>query len=124
MLESENLNGTGTDPLRARFGMPAGTQPPEAERQQWEQLCRELLQEREQLRTELAATKAKCERYLLYLQAQSAEEINLTIEEVLAREGQEPTIEQLIAELEQEAAAESAKSPATLLEKPSFSERE
>ena len=45
MSGPENLNGAVADPFQARFGVAAGTQAPEVERQRWEQLCRELLLE-------------------------------------------------------------------------------
>jgi len=96
----EQVNGTVTDPFQARFGVPAGTQSPEAERQQWEQLCRELLQEREKLRADVAESNAKIGRYMIYLEAFCPFPYTKEEEEkMLAEVNQQPPIRQVFDEL-------------------------
>src|SRR5437773_604575 len=103
MSGPDQLNGIVTDPIQVRFGVPASTQAPEVERRQWEQLCRELLQEREQLRAELAETKAKCERYLLYLRADSEARFTPEMEEeMFAQLDQLPSLRDILNELANE----------------------
>jgi hypothetical protein len=107
MSEPDNLNGAVANPFQARFGVAAGTQAPDVERQQWEQLCRELMQERDRLRTELAEVKAKCERYLIYLQAEMQNDYVPTPEEAVALAAQQPTIQEVLADLERQFAKDS-----------------
>jgi hypothetical protein len=106
MSESDNLNGAVANPFQARFGVAAGTQAPDVERQQWEQLCRELMQERDRLRSELTQTQAKCDRYLIYLQAESQEDYIPTPEEAVALAAQQPTLEEVIAGVKKQFAHE------------------
>src|ERR1051326_8483272 len=108
MSGPENVNGVTADPFEARFGVAAGAQAPEAERRQWEQLCRELLQERDRLREELAASQAKCERYKLYLRAWSQDSMPSAEEEAefLKHVDDAPTADQLLAELDRLYAAD------------------
>jgi hypothetical protein len=75
----------------------------------WERLCGELLQEREQLRQELAETRAERETYLkavYYYLRKEASAPTFTKEEVFAHLDDKPTFAELIAELEREYAPE------------------
>jgi len=125
MSGPEQVNGTVTDPFQARFGVPAGTQSPEAERQQWEQLCRELLQEREKLRADLAESNAKIGRYMMYLEAFCPDPYTKEDEErMLAEVDQQRPLEELIEELMGKCGDVSAESNTDVANRPDSPERE
>jgi hypothetical protein len=80
--------------FEARFQKAPGSQPSEVEVQRWQQLCTELMAERERLRADFAKVKAERDQYLRGLYALTAEDIPFTREEVFA------SLEDLIKELE------------------------
>jgi hypothetical protein len=76
----------------------------------WEHQCGELLREREQLRQELAETKAERDTYLktvYYYLRKEAPQPTFTKEAVFAHLDDKPTFSELIAELEREYAPEN-----------------
>jgi len=76
-----------------------------AECKKREQQCAELMEERDRLRTELAKVKSERDSYLktvYYYLRKEAPAPDFTKEEMLACVGQEPPLEEFIAELERE----------------------
>lgn len=63
---------------------------------------RELLEERDRLKKEVATLKRQCEKLQKALPLVKWEEFGTTEEEVLACVGRQPTLRQLIAELDAE----------------------
>jgi hypothetical protein len=88
--------------FQSHFGSQPGSPDAAAECRKWASLCEELLAEREKLRAELAKAQALTEMYGNALLQQFAEdyEPTFTKEEALACLDVKPTIEEIIAELE------------------------
>lgn len=91
--------------FEAHFGTPPGTQDAREDCEKWEKLCAELLQERARLQAELAKVQAQVEADAKGLCKVLAEvpKFELTMEEAYALVDKETSLDQLIAELEQEA---------------------
>jgi hypothetical protein len=72
--------------------------------QKWQRLCETMLAERERLREQLTAANTKLTEYRLMLNSMMCEKYQFVAkEELLARCGDgEPTMEELIIELEQQ----------------------
>lgn len=89
-------NPNPANEFQGQFGTPPGSLDPKAECEKWQQLCGKLLAERERLRAEL--DKARVEKIIA--------EWNLepvgTMDEVYATVVRDQTIDELIAELENE----------------------
>jgi hypothetical protein len=107
MSEPDDLNGAVANPFQARFGVAAGTQAPDVERQQWEQLCRELLQERDQLRAQLREMKWERDAALDLYSAKVMETVPATKEELLAQSFSSPSILEILEELERDPSIQS-----------------
>jgi hypothetical protein len=79
------------------------------ETKDWERLCDELLQERAQLRNELAKLQHERDAYekavYVYMRKESPAP-TFTKEEIMAHLGEKPTFAELIAELNREHARE------------------
>ena len=100
------LNGKLIQEFQIRFGSPPGSGEPATERQQWEQLCQELLEDRDRLRAEMAKTQGERQQYhksLLTLLAKEMkpEDYDFTYEEILAQSDKGQSLQDFIAELEQ-----------------------
>jgi hypothetical protein len=92
MNESANPNGA-SEPLPEASALSP---------QQWREMCLQLLAEHDELRDELAETERERREYLrLLIGFLPKEELRFTDEEALGCLGQEPTLKQLIGELEQ-----------------------
>src|SRR5437588_7090966 len=89
-------NPTAVGVFQAHFGAPPGGHDAKADCEKWQRLCDEPLAERARLRTELE--KARLEQIFREWDALPIQ----TMEEVYAQVDRETTIEQLIAEFEEE----------------------
>jgi hypothetical protein len=97
---SMNLPPIVTAEFQARFQQPPGASS-EKELARWQQLCREVIEEREKLRADLARLQTERDDYRRSLIAIFAkEDIPFTREEVFASLGERPTFHELIRELE------------------------
>ncbi len=67
--------------------------------QAWQRQCAELIEERDQLRAQLAKAEAERAADLKAMHALTQKEIQFTQEEILAQLGKEPPLEQIIANL-------------------------
>lgn len=88
------------------FGGPPGAGDVAADCKKWEQLCGELLAEREKLRDQLERMRTERDRYrksLGHLVCKDLLEPEFTKEEMLAFVDRAPPLEELIAELETDA---------------------
>lgn len=84
--------------FEARFEPTPGSVPTEKDLAHWQQLCRELIEEREGLQKELAQAKLERDQYLQDLYFLTHEDIPFTKEEVFERLGKSPFLEDLIKE--------------------------
>ena len=95
---------TPTGEFQAHFGGAPGTTDLAAECKRWENLCGELLVERQLLREDLAKTQRERDQYLkslYHLLCKDYTPPDFDKEEVLAHLDDHPTMEEIIAELEQ-----------------------
>ncbi len=93
---------TPTGEFQAHFGGPPGTADVAAECKKWEKLCGELLAEREKLRAEMAQMRREydaCKKSLFHL-AFKDDKFDYDREIAFAHLDDKPTLEELIAELE------------------------
>ncbi len=91
--------------FQARFGTLPGATPHPGERAQLVEMCQELLAERERLRADLERVQAERDQYLKSLAGYMAKEcprFDLDQETLFAQVVQEPTLRELIDELERE----------------------
>ena len=98
------LNGKQIQEFQTRFGSPPGSGNLETERQQWEQLCQELLAERDGLcedNARLQRERDKFYRSLLAHLPPAPPEYDISLEEIKALRDQGPSLEEFIRELEQ-----------------------
>jgi hypothetical protein len=82
-----------------------GTPGLAAEGETWEKRCAELLEEREGLRTELAKVRSERDSYLktvYHFMGKDFTPPDLIKQEMLACVGQEPPLEEFIAQLDRE----------------------
>jgi hypothetical protein len=100
-------NPTTIGEFQAHFGSPPGSQDARADCAKWERLCAELIEERSRLQLELAKATAQNEAYLKSLCAIAFQgfKFDLTMDEVYAQVDRTTSLDQLIAELEQESQA-------------------
>jgi hypothetical protein len=91
--------------FQAHFGAAPGSQDARIDCEKWERLCAALLEERARLQAELAAVKTENEANLKALYALVCKDFkfDLTMEEVYAQVDRETSLDQLVAELENEA---------------------
>jgi hypothetical protein len=90
MNESANPNGMG-EPLPEASALSC---------EQWRAMCLELLEEREQFRSENAEFRAQCQRLIDMWFPQDAKGVTLSKEELLAQRVTEPSLLELIDNLE------------------------
>jgi hypothetical protein len=95
---------TPTGEFQAHFGGPPGSSDLAADCKKWENLCGELLAERQRLREDLAKTQSEREQYLKSLYHLLCKDYvcPYTKEELFANAIFEPTMEEIIAELERD----------------------
>lgn len=95
---------TPTGEFLAHFGGPPGSADLAADCKKWEKLCGELLAEREKLRDELAKTQAERDGYVKALMRAECENYvcPFTKEELFANAVYEPTIPEILAEVEKD----------------------
>jgi hypothetical protein len=93
---------TATGEFQAQFGSPPGSSDLTAECKKWEKLCGELLADRQKLREELAKLRAERDAYYKALMRAECENYVCphSKEELFANAIYEPTIPELLAELE------------------------
>jgi len=99
----ENIQSNLVTEFQSMFGsQPNGDSPIECEK--WRRLCQVIVAERDRLREQLATTSAKLNEYRLLANAMTREKFQFgTKEELMAQCGDgEPTIEQIILQLEQQ----------------------
>jgi hypothetical protein len=90
--------------FQAHFGGPPGSSDIAAVCKKWENLCGDLLVEREQMREDLAKTRRERDQYLkslYHLLCKDYMPPKFDKEEAFAHLDDHPTIEEIIAELEQ-----------------------
>jgi len=92
-------NPTAVAVFQANYGTAPGSQDAKADGEKWERLCNELLVERERLRAELE--KARLDEFC------KGFTLDLTMEQVYAHVNRETSLEQIVAELERSAEAET-----------------
>lgn len=87
--------------FEARFQQPPVASPHDQEMARWQQMCKELIEERERLRAELAQTKSERDEFRRALIAPfAAKEVPFAKEEALASLDERPTLHELIEELD------------------------
>jgi hypothetical protein len=89
--------------FQARFGTLPGATPNPGEREQLVQMCKDLLAQRERLRADLQRVQAERDQYLKSLAGYLAKEcprFDLDQEALFAQVVQEPTLRELIDDLE------------------------
>ncbi len=94
---------TPTGEFQLHFGTAPDSSDAAAECKNWEKLCGELLAEREKLRTELAKSQRESASYrksLIHLLRKDFND-DFDVNLAFAHLDDKPTIEELIAELEQ-----------------------
>jgi hypothetical protein len=91
------FNPTPEGEFLANFGIPPGSQDARADCVNWERLCAKLLEERSRLQAELECSKA------IHAFISEGFKFDMTREEVFAQVDRQTSLDQLIAELEQEA---------------------
>lgn len=98
------VSGKALHEYRSHFGEPPGVNETPSEQQRWQQLCQELLEQRDRLRQELAQSREEAELYRRALQkllpVNDAEHFNLGYEEAKKLAAKEPPLEDLIADIE------------------------
>lgn len=100
-----NPNSPGPTPIgefQAHFGGPPGSSDFRAECKKWEDLCGQLLAEREALRKELAKKQDECEMYRKSLFHNLCKDYKPDFDKELgfAHLDDKPSVQELIAELE------------------------
>ena len=93
---------TPTGEFQSQLGGPPASADAGAECKKWEDLCGELLAERENLRAELAKSQAECELYrksLFHLKCRDYKP-DYDRDIAFAHLDDKPSVEELIAELE------------------------
>ena len=92
---------TPTGEFQAHFGGPPSSSDPAADCKKWENLCADLLAEREKLREDLAKVQIERDQYLKSLYHVLCKDYvcPYTKEELLANAIYEPTLEEIVAEL-------------------------
>ena len=95
-------NPTPIGEFKAHFGGPPGSTDLAADCKKWENLCGELLAEREKLRAEMAKLSRESETYRKSLIHMLAKEFKpgFDVELAFAHLNDKSTIEEIIAELE------------------------
>ncbi len=95
---------TPTGEFQAHFGGPPGSTDVAAECKKWEKLCGELLAERQELRAELAKAQTERDQHLKSLYHLLCKDYicPYTREELFANAVYEPSMEDLIAELDRD----------------------
>lgn len=97
------LPPTVTAEFEARFQQPPAAKIDEKELTRWQEMCRDVIEERDRLRAELEATKAERDDYRKALLKRFAQEdFSFTREEVTASRGQRPTLDEFLDELERQ----------------------
>ena len=88
------MNSTPANVFQLQFGASPGSQDPKAECERWQQLCGELLAERDRLRAELEKARLDtiCKDFAPIP----------SMDEVFARIDRETSIDQLIADFKRE----------------------
>jgi hypothetical protein len=102
MSNSTQSLPTPTGAPQAHFGGPPGSSDLAAECKKWENLCGELLAEREKLRAELMHTRREydtCRKSLFHL-VFKGDRADFDPELAVAHVNDKPTIEELLAGLE------------------------
>ena len=90
MSDLNHATQTAAGVFQAHFGAPPGSQDAKADCEKWQGLCEKLLNERERLRTELAAEKANREKAVLDAMCKDFV-LPLTMEQVYALVDKETT---------------------------------
>lgn len=95
---------SATGEFQAHFGGPPGSSDLVAECKKWENLCADLLAQRQKLREELAKAQAERDRYEKALMRTECENYvcPYTKEELFANAIYDPTIPDLLTETEAE----------------------
>jgi hypothetical protein len=94
---------TPSGEFATHFGAPPGSSDTAADCKNWEKLCGELLAEREKLRAELTKLHHECKSYkrsLIHLMSKDFDP-SFDKELAFAHADDKPTIQEIIAELEQ-----------------------
>jgi hypothetical protein len=94
---------TPTGEFQAHFGGPPGSSDLVADCKKWEKLCGELLAEREKMRADAAKMRREfdlCKKSLYHVVFKDAKN-DFDLEVALAHLNDKPTLEELIAQLEQ-----------------------
>lgn len=102
MAEPIQSTPTPTSEFQSQFGVPPGSSDIAAECKKWENLCGELLAEREQLRADLAKVERESASYrksLIHLMRKNFND-DFDVDLAFAHIDDKPTLEELIAELE------------------------
>jgi hypothetical protein len=105
MASPVDASQTWTDEFQKRFGIAPGSQDERVELERWKQLCQELLAERDQLRVELARVQKNHDMYHEAFGALMKKELAkyaFTKESLLAESAGQPSLQQLVAELERD----------------------
>lgn len=96
----QNLPPAVSAEFETRFHQPPGAEPANREVLRWQQVCKDLVEERERLRKELAEAERDKKRYLRAIHDLMEETgADFTKEEVMALVGQSPSIDELIENL-------------------------
>jgi hypothetical protein len=99
-MSLKNLNDLASAEFHGHFQQPPGSFSPQEELAHWQQLCREIIQERDRLREDLARTEKERDDYRKSLYAFTQKDIPFTRQEVFAQLGKEESLRDLVAELE------------------------
>lgn len=98
-MSIQNLPSWLPTELGPRFQTPPEPGAADRELVRWQELCRELLEERERLREELVRVTEERDKYIQSVYFLTQKDIPFTREEVFATLGQSPSLEDLIKEL-------------------------
>ena len=102
MSDSTNTVSTPKSEFLALFGTPPCTQPAELECKMWEQLCGELLAERDTVRKELLKLREQYFEACMSINCEIEYQCPYSIQELVALVAHQPSIPELIAEVERD----------------------
>ena len=120
-MSMQNLPSWLPSEFEGRFQSTSGSGAVKKELARWQELCRELLAERERMRAELAQVREERDQYIQRVYYLIREDVPFTREEVFASLGKSPSIEDWIkkfrGELEEDDKSDA--SPCLLIQFPS-----
>jgi hypothetical protein len=101
-MANQIINVKAAQEYQSRFGAAPGAQAAETERDQWKQICQELVAERDHLQEENSRLQRERDKYfksLLEHLPPAPAEFDISPEEIAAMRGTGPSLEDLLAEL-------------------------